>query len=160
MFLFAIVIQTIDFIHDLYSQDSFLHIFMDGLTVFLSLIGLMMLISIIIDRAQEIETLHLKVEKTEIDLNLSRSKFKVISQEYNEYITEQFDNWGLTTSEREVALILLKGLSLNEIAKRRNTKEKTVRQQASTIYHKSNVSGRHELSAWFFEDFLKIASIA
>jgi DNA-binding NarL/FixJ family response regulator len=45
-------------------------------------------------------------------------------------------------------------LSFNEIAAVRETKEKTVRQQASEIYRKSGVSGRHAFSAWFFEDFL------
>jgi DNA-binding NarL/FixJ family response regulator len=40
------------------------------------------------------------------------------------------------------------------MAEVRNTKEKTIRQQASTIYRKSNVAGRHEFSAWFFEDML------
>jgi len=45
---------------------------------------------------------------------------------------------------------MLKGLSLKEIAECRSTHEKTVRKQAV----KSNLSGRHELSAWFFEDML------
>jgi DNA-binding CsgD family transcriptional regulator len=51
-------------------------------------------------------------------------------------------------------LLLLKGLSLKEIASVRGTKEMTVRQQASSIYNKSNLGGRHEFSAWFLEDFL------
>jgi DNA-binding NarL/FixJ family response regulator len=66
----------------------------------------------------------------------------------------QFTDWHLTPSEKEVALLLLKGLSFREIALLRNTAEKTVRQQASEIYQKSDVTGRHGLSAWFFEDFL------
>jgi len=53
-----------------------------------------------------------------------------------------------------VALLLLKGLSFEEIASVRDTKEKTVRQQASSIYRKSGLNGRHEFAAWFFEDFL------
>jgi DNA-binding CsgD family transcriptional regulator len=66
----------------------------------------------------------------------------------------QFEEWGLTQTEKEVSLLLLKGLSFKEIAAVRNTLEKTVRQQASSIYKKSDVSGRHEFSAWFIEDFL------
>ena len=50
--------------------------------------------------------------------------------------------------------MLLKGLSLKEIASLRDTREKTVRQQASTIYGKSGLEGRHALAAWFLEDFL------
>jgi DNA-binding CsgD family transcriptional regulator len=51
-------------------------------------------------------------------------------------------------------LLLLKGLSFNEISAIRETKEKTVRQQASEIYKKAGVVGRHAFAAWFFEDFL------
>ena len=36
----------------------------------------------------------------------------------------------------------------------RGTAEKTIRQQASSIYQKANILGRHSFSAWFIEDFL------
>jgi len=69
-------------------------------------------------------------------------------------LKKQFEDWQLTETEREVAMLLLKGLSFKEIASVRDTMEKTVRQQASTIYKKANVSGRHAFSAWFIEDLL------
>jgi DNA-binding NarL/FixJ family response regulator len=69
-------------------------------------------------------------------------------------LKEQFEIWKLTQTEREVAMLLLKGLSFKEIASVRNTMEKTVRQQASSIYKKAGVSGRHAFSAWFIEDLL------
>jgi DNA-binding NarL/FixJ family response regulator len=67
---------------------------------------------------------------------------------------KQFAEWELTKTEQEVALLLLKGLSFKEIAAVRDTLEKTVRQQASSIYRKSGLNGRHAFSAWFIEDFL------
>lgn len=67
-------------------------------------------------------------------------------------LKKQFEEWELTQTEKEVAMLLLKGLSFKEIAAVRNTLEKTVRQQASSIYRKSGVSGRHAFSAWFIED--------
>ncbi len=36
----------------------------------------------------------------------------------------------------------------------RGTSEKTIRQQASSIYQKSGLPSRHAFSAWFIEDFL------
>lgn len=66
----------------------------------------------------------------------------------------QFEEWKLTQTEKEVSMLLLKGLSFKEIAAVRDTLEKTVRQQASSIYRKAGVSGRHAFSAWFIEDFL------
>ncbi len=69
-------------------------------------------------------------------------------------LKKQFEDWQLTQTEREVAMLLLKGLSFKEIASVRDTMEKTVRQQASTIYKKAEVTGRHAFSAWFIEDLL------
>ena len=66
----------------------------------------------------------------------------------------QFERWQLTAAEREVALLLLKGLSHKEIAVLRDTSERTIRQQAQSIYGKSNLSGRAALSAFFLEDML------
>jgi len=77
-----------------------------------------------------------------------------IGNQYREVMQKQFNDWKLTTSEQEIVVLLLKGLSFREVAQLRNTTEKTVRQQASHVYRKSGVSGRHELAAWFFEDML------
>jgi DNA-binding CsgD family transcriptional regulator len=71
-----------------------------------------------------------------------------------EVISSQFSDWKLTASEREVGLLLLKGFSLKEIAALRGTSEKTIRQQASSVYKKAGLSGRHAFSAWFIEDIL------
>lgn len=70
------------------------------------------------------------------------------------YIKAQFDDWGLSLAEQEVALLLLKGLSMKEIAEVRSVSERTARQQATQVYDKSNLSGRAALSAYFLEDLL------
>ena len=69
-------------------------------------------------------------------------------------IDGQFDRWGLTPAEREVAMLLLKGLSHKEIAVVRESSEATVRQQARAVYSKADLSGRAALSAFFLEDLL------
>ena len=66
----------------------------------------------------------------------------------------RFEEWGLTQSEGDIALLLIKGLSMKQIAEARGVKEKTVRQQAAAIYAKSDCAGRHELVAGFIEDLL------
>ncbi|HVP62222.1 MAG TPA: LuxR C-terminal-related transcriptional regulator [Myxococcaceae bacterium] len=60
----------------------------------------------------------------------------------------------VTEAEREVALLLLKGLSLREIAGLRETSERTVRHQSLAVYRKAGLAGRAELSAYFLEDLL------
>ena len=67
-------------------------------------------------------------------------------------IHQQFQTWQLSKSEQAVGRLMLKGLSFKEMAAVRNVSEKTIRQQASSIYQKSGLSGRHEFAAWFLED--------
>ncbi len=69
-------------------------------------------------------------------------------------IETQFSRWNLTEAEREVALLLLKGLSSKEIAQVRAVSERTVREQARSIYAKAALTGRTALSAFFLEDLL------
>lgn len=69
-------------------------------------------------------------------------------------ISLQLDQWQLSAAEKEVAFLLLKGLSLKEIAAARRTSEKTARVQSSAVYTKSGLAGRSELSAFFLEDLL------
>ena len=69
-------------------------------------------------------------------------------------ISLQLDQWQLTPAEKEVAFLLLKGLSLKEIASARHTTEKTARVQSSAVYTKSGLAGRSEMSAFFLEDLL------
>jgi len=57
-------------------------------------------------------------------------------------------------AERAVALLLLKGLSLKEVAAIRTTTERTIRAQARSIYSKAGLTGRAALSAFFLEDLL------
>jgi DNA-binding CsgD family transcriptional regulator len=64
---------------------------------------------------------------------------------------QQFDRWGLSGAEREVALLLLKGLALKEIAQVRKTGGGTVRQQALAVYEKAGFAGRAEMSAFFLK---------
>jgi putative tricarboxylic transport membrane protein len=71
-----------------------------------------------------------------------------------EQIDKQFETWGLTSAESEVALLMLKGLRHKEIAGIRGTSERTVRQQALTIYKKARLDGRTDLAAYFLEDLL------
>ena len=69
-------------------------------------------------------------------------------------IDQQLTKWRLTVAEKEVAFLLLKGLSLKEIAEIRKTTEKTARVQSMSVYAKAGISGRSELSAFFLEDLL------
>jgi DNA-binding CsgD family transcriptional regulator len=88
------------------------------------------------------------------ELSDERVRTARLSGELLAVMRDQFTSWGLSPSESEVALLLIKGLSMKEIAEARQVKEKTVRQQATGIYAKSGYAGRHELVAHFIEDLM------
>jgi DNA-binding CsgD family transcriptional regulator len=92
--------------------------------------------------------------RAEADLARFRSESQEALQGLGVAIDRQFERWGLSAAEREVALLLLKGLSHKEVASVRETSERTVRQQALAVYRKAGLSGRAELAAFFLEDLL------
>ncbi len=95
------------------------------------------------------------------DLELARAqgqRWRTEARSYlnglGEAIETQFNRWNLTEAEREVALLLIKGLSHKEIATVRAVSERTVREQARSVYSKAGLTGRASLSAFFLEDLL------
>ncbi|MEZ5535719.1 MAG: LuxR C-terminal-related transcriptional regulator [Thiolinea sp.] len=149
------VMTTYDLIHDYQEGTPIFHLLIELLVVVSSVIGIGFLIKELTKHRHDLEVVKEKLTITREELSESREHVKAAGKEFMKAINQQFDSWTLTPSEREVATLLLKGLSFEEISTVRNTKEKTVRQQASSIYRKSGLSGRHEFAAWFFEDLLQ-----
>lgn len=83
-----------------------------------------------------------------------REKNRDLIAGLSQEIDKQFKAWALTHAEAEVGMLMLKGLSHQEIADVRNASERTIRDQARAVYRKSGLSGRSELSAFFLEDLL------
>jgi DNA-binding CsgD family transcriptional regulator len=68
-----------------------------------------------------------------------------------EAVVRQFERWALSAAEREVTVLLLKGLRHKEIGGLRGTSERTVRQQAFSVYRKAGLTSRTELAAFFLD---------
>ena len=73
---------------------------------------------------------------------------------FHELLEQHFTDWGLTASERDVALMAIKGLSIAEIAELRQTAQGTVKAQCNKIYAKAEVSGRPQLLSLFIEELM------
>ena len=74
--------------------------------------------------------------------------------EMAEVIDGFFTEWNLTPSERDVALLVLKGIDNEAIAQMRGTAPGTVRAQCTSIYAKAGVDGRAQLFSVFMEELL------
>lgn len=88
-----------------------------------------------------------------------KKKISHLSDEFLSNIDEQFNQWQFSRGEKEIALLLIKGLSMKDIATIRGSNENTVRQQSSQIYKKSFLNGRMELSAFFLDDLLALSKL-
>lgn len=155
IFLVALVLAaTVDLIQDYQEHLTWLHIGIESLLV---IFGIVVLVSM----THKAGDLDLENERLKSDLNRVREQSADWRKEAGRYIKglslaidTQFERWGLTAAEADVARLLLKGLGIKEIASLRGTSEKTVRHQSQGVYGKSGLSGRAELSAFFLEDLL------
>jgi DNA-binding CsgD family transcriptional regulator len=86
-----------------------------------------------------------------------RDETRALLKGLGEAIDRQFVTWKLTEAEREIGLLILKGLSLKEIAAVRVTSERTIRAQARSIYAKHGLSGRGlPMSEYFSSTWLAL----
>jgi DNA-binding CsgD family transcriptional regulator len=94
-----------------------------------------------------------------VQRNEAEEKLRRASAAFMDVLHERFDAWGLTPSERDVALFAIKGMSTAEIAVLRSTSEGTVKAQTNAIYRKAGVSGRSQLLSLFIEDLMDDAGV-
>ncbi|MGB0465986.1 MAG: helix-turn-helix transcriptional regulator [Pontibacterium sp.] len=156
LFLFILIMTSADLVTDyeeLMQGDS--HAVVELCVAFIALTGLGILVRFVCRQQANLQKIKHELSHTRDSLSHTKQKSEKLVGDLSKIIQDQFNDWLMTPSEKEVALLLLKGLTLAEIAVMRDTKEKTVRQQASGVYKKAGLSGRHELVAYFFEDFLK-----
>ena len=83
-----------------------------------------------------------------------RTGLRIAQGHLAEVIEAFFDDWNLTSAERDVALMILKGLDNDTIAQVRNTASGTIRAQATSIYAKSATDGRAQFISLFVEELM------
>lgn len=88
------------------------------------------------------------------DLHRAEARLEKASAAFVDLLNARFDEWGLTEAERDVAMFAIKGMSVQEMARLRETSEGTVKSQTAAIYRKANVTGRPQLLSLFIEDMM------
>ncbi len=106
------------------------------------------------DLAQRAGDLAARLDASRQDAERWRGEARDLIAGLGAAIDRQLERWGLSPAEKEIALLLLKGLSHKEVAEVRGVSEATVRQQSRAIYKKSGLTGRADLAAFFLEDLL------
>lgn len=154
IFAIVAVASGADLLADFTHGTNIDHIVKEAIVMSISIIAIAWLLFGLHKQNLEITSLHQELDAVNSTQAKPRKYVLEARKKLGNVVTQQFSEWMLSDSEKQVGWLLLKGLSLKEIAIVRNTKEKTVRHQASSIYKKADVAGRHAFSAWFIEDIL------
>ncbi|NVJ49848.1 MAG: LuxR family transcriptional regulator [Gammaproteobacteria bacterium] len=151
-FTLLVAFNIVDIYSDLLEGSSLTHIIEESIMVAIFLSIIAVLVRKLLASQQKIQAIRGELHNIQRLHQQQSEAMQQSRKDYSATISEQFSQWQLTDSEQEIGFLLLKGLSLSEIALLRGVKEKSTRQQASNIYGKAGVSGRHEFAGWFFEE--------
>ena len=154
--LFVLIAGLIgtDIVADYRSGTETGHVLTEAAAMVLALLGAVSLWEQLRSARRQAQQLSLDLAAARREAERFRGEARDALRGLGEAIDRQFARWGLTAAEREVGLLMLKGLSHKEVAGARSTTETTIRQQALAIYRKSGLRNRSELSAFFLEDLL------
>lgn len=160
-FVGVALFAAIDIWADLREGSTFAHVAAEAGVLLVGLLGSIamahrLILTLRRARAAQREAVELaeQLEVTRAEANRWRSEARDLMQGLAAALDTQFDRWSLSPAEKEVALLLLKGLSHKDIAEIRAVTEATARQQARAVYKKGGLSGRHDLAAFFLEDLM------
>ncbi|MDP1554712.1 MAG: LuxR C-terminal-related transcriptional regulator [Hyphomonas sp.] len=149
IFLFGMiaVFVVLDMVLDIVKGETPGHLIVESIKLIMAFTGLAF-------GTWRIRRLSQALHEARQDARRWQEENRSLVQGLGEAISRQFGAWGLSDAEAEIGLLLLKGLSFQEVADVRKTSERTVREQARSVYRKSGLAGRSELAAYFLEDLL------
>jgi DNA-binding CsgD family transcriptional regulator len=168
-------LAAVDLVSDIGEGASVSHWVVEGTLLVVSLIGLAVLGRVLLglfrrtdqleqrtrslsarlkDKAEESSELRDDLLEAAAEARRWQEEARELVNGLSQAIDKQFDRWSLSDAEKEVALLLLKGLTHKEVAEVRGTSDATSRQQARAVYKKAGLSGRNDLAAFFLEDLL------
>ncbi len=153
-FVAILLLVTSDLIFDYNEGTHWLHLTIEFAILVAAAFGTLVGWSRFVAARAESELLKRDLERALDEARRWRDESRAVIQGLGAAIDRQFHRWKLTPAEAEVGMLLLKGLSHKEAAEVRSTSERTVRQQARSLYKKAGLTGRSELAAFFLEDLL------
>ncbi|MCL4686848.1 helix-turn-helix domain-containing protein [Myxococcota bacterium] len=145
---------AIDLALDWPNGPSPLHVLVEGTVLLLCVVGVAALWGAWARTRRSLVHTRGVIAEREAERDHWRVRTETLLRGLGAAIDDQLRAWHLTPTERETALLLLKGYGHKEIAALCGRSERTVRQHAVAVYRKSSLSGRAELAAFFLEDLL------
>ena len=160
-FLLMACLAAVDLVSDLREGTTVSHVVVEGTILLVGFVGaalvarkLFRVTALARAASEEARSLAGELAESAAEAERWRGEARDLMRGLSQAIDEQFERWQLSPAEKEVGLLLLKGLSHREIAEARSVTEATARQQARAVYKKAGLSGRHDLAAFFLEDLM------
>jgi DNA-binding CsgD family transcriptional regulator len=154
LFTMIFVLIGLDLIADYGDGTGWGHLLIELAVLVVAALGMALLWRLLFLARSTMQSLALDLSAAQEDARRWRRDSRELIEGLAIAIEKQFENWQLTKAESEIGLLLLKGFSHKEAAGLRRTSERTVREQARSLYSKAGLSGRSSLSAFFLEDLL------
>lgn len=160
-FIAVALLAALDLASDLREGTTVGHVLAEGGVFVVGMVGAVFMAHRLMgamrgERVAREEAIHLaeRLKASEAEAARWRDEARDLLAGLGVALDRQFERWALSPAEKEVALLLLKGLSHKEIAAVRSITEATARQQARAVYKKAGLSGRNDLAAFFLEDLM------
>lgn len=87
-------------------------------------------------------------------VNALGQQIEVVSGNFQSHMDRLFDGWNLSSSERTVAILAMKGFSNREIADLRGKSASTIKTQLNAVFRKSGLTTRQQLTAFLVEELM------
>lgn len=160
-FIVVALFAAVDIWSDMREGTDLAHVGAEAAILLIGLVGAAFMARRLILVLRQARAMHREAADLAEELDVTRGEANRWRNEARDLMNglaaaldQQFDRWRLSPAEKEVALLLLKGLSHKDIAEVRSVTEATARQQARAVYKKAGLSGRHDLAAFFLEDLM------
>ena len=85
-----------------------------------------------------------------------RETLHSLRHDFDSHVHAQFNEWSLTPSESDIALLLMRGLASKDIAELRNCTVGTVKVHSHNVFRKAGVTSRVELMSLFLDEFMDV----
>lgn len=153
-FLFISAASIADLRHDMLDHLSYTHMLIEIFTLIIALSGSAFFIFRTLRLFQQNSKLKVELAAEFSQRKSFQEKAMLYSNGLYKAIEDEFNKWDLTPVEREIGILILKGLSIKEMSLAQGSSDKTIQHHCTSIYKKSGLKGRTELSAYFLEDLL------
>jgi len=136
----AAIFFIVDFAGDVAREGWGSHLAIEGLAAAALLVAVVM-------GAFQVRSLVLAAHQDDIAVAMAKGAA-------TELIQLRFSQWRLTPAEADVALFVLKGCDVQQVAELRSAAAGTVRAQLTKVYAKAGVSSQSSLIALFLEELI------